>query len=67
MMRHDGVKAIRHPEVGTLELAFRSVQLPLDGLLIGELILYTAEPGTPSEDRVRLLAIMAASHSVDPA
>lgn len=67
MMRHDGVKAIRHPEVGTLELAFRSAQLPLDGLLIGELILYTAEPGTPSEDRVRLLAIMAASHSVDPA
>lgn len=67
VMRHDGVKAIRHPEVGILELVFRSVELPLDGRSTGELVLYTAEPGTPSEDRLRLLAIMAASHSVDTA
>jgi hypothetical protein len=29
--RHDGVKRLRHPEVGDLELIFQSLDLPLSG------------------------------------
>ncbi|OWA00230.1 transcriptional regulator [Streptomyces sp. CS113] len=56
LMRHDGVKRLRHPEAGHLELAFQSLDLPLPGRAVHDLIIYTAEPGTPSEDRLKRLA-----------
>ncbi|MGN6250179.1 MAG: helix-turn-helix transcriptional regulator [Marmoricola sp.] len=56
LMRHDGVKRLRHPEVGDLELAFQSLVVPLPGRVVHELVTYTAEPGTASERRLALLA-----------
>ncbi|MFG2314568.1 helix-turn-helix transcriptional regulator [Streptomyces tendae] len=56
LMRHDGVKRLRHPEAGHLELAFQSLDQPLPGRAVHDLIIYTAEPGTPSEDRLKRLA-----------
>ncbi|MFC8095386.1 helix-turn-helix transcriptional regulator [Streptomyces sp. NPDC057301] len=62
LIRHDGTKRLDHPEVGTLELAYQSLQLPLPGRTAYELTFYTAEPGTTSEDRLKLLASWAATH-----
>jgi transcriptional regulator with XRE-family HTH domain len=61
LMRHDGVKRLQHPEVGHLELAFQSLDLELPGRAVHELIVYTAEPGTASEDRLKLLTSWAAT------
>lgn len=63
LMRHDGDKRLQHPEVGRLELAFQSLDLPISGRAVHDLVVYTAEPGTPSEDRLRLLASWAATQS----
>ena len=63
LIRHDGVKRLQHPDVGHLELTFQSLDLPLSGRAVHELIIYTAEPGTASEDRLKLLAIWAATQS----
>ncbi|WP_030903228.1 helix-turn-helix transcriptional regulator [Streptomyces sp. NRRL F-5126] len=63
LMRHDGVKRLQHPDAGRLELAFHSLDLPLPlpGRAVHDLIVYTAEPGTASEDRLKLLAGEAAA------
>jgi transcriptional regulator with XRE-family HTH domain len=66
LMRHDGVKRLQHPDVGHLELTFQSLDLPLPGRTVHDLIIYTAEPGTPSEDRLKLLTIWAATQSQTP-
>jgi len=63
LIRHDGVKRLQHPDVGHLELTFQSVDLPLSGRAVHNLITYTAEPGTTSEDRLKLLASWAATQS----
>ncbi|MGW4215202.1 helix-turn-helix transcriptional regulator [Lentzea sp. NPDC004789] len=63
LIRHDGVKRLQHPDVGHLELTFQSLDLPLSGRAVHNLITYTAEPGTASEDRLKLLASLAAAHS----
>jgi hypothetical protein len=55
-IRHEGDKRLDHPEVGRLEMTFRSLNLPLPQRAVHDLIIYTAEPGTPSEDRLKLLA-----------
>jgi len=54
-----GVKRIHHPEVGDLELVFEAMDFPAnpEWFMFG----YTAEPGTPSEERLRLLGSLAAS------
>jgi hypothetical protein len=62
-MRHDGIKRLRHPDVGHLELTFQSLGLPLSGRAVHDLVIYTAEPGTGSEDRLKLLASWAATQS----
>jgi transcriptional regulator with XRE-family HTH domain len=48
-----GVKQLRHPMVGTMELSFENLVIP--GSLGQHLIAYTAEPGSPSEAALRLL------------
>lgn len=63
LMRHDGVKRLQHPDAGHLELTFQSLDLPLPGRAVHDLIVYTAEPGTASEDRLKLLASWAATQS----
>ncbi|WUS95172.1 helix-turn-helix transcriptional regulator [Streptomyces sp. NBC_00708] len=55
-IHHEGTKRLNHPEVGCLEMTFRSLSLPLPQRAVHDLTIYTAEPGSPSEDRLRLLA-----------
>ncbi|MEV8067857.1 helix-turn-helix transcriptional regulator [Streptomyces sp. NPDC085995] len=55
-IRHEGVKRLNHPEVGRVEMTFRSLDLPLPQRAVHDLIVYTAEPGTVSEDCLRVLA-----------
>ncbi|MFI9583852.1 transcriptional regulator [Streptomyces sp. NPDC052236] len=62
-IRHDGIKRLRHPEAGDLELTYHSLDLPLSNRAVHDLTIYTAEPGTTSEDRLRLLASWAATQS----
>lgn len=63
LIRHDGVKRLQHPDVGHLELTFQSLGLPLPGRAVQDLVTYTAEPGSASEDRLKLLASWAATQS----
>ncbi|MFJ4030097.1 helix-turn-helix transcriptional regulator [Paenarthrobacter sp. NPDC089989] len=58
--RHDvkyhrtGRKRLHHPIVGDLDLSFEALELAADpGLRIN---VYTADPGTPSEDALKMLA-----------
>ncbi|MHA7268779.1 helix-turn-helix transcriptional regulator [Arthrobacter sp. HLT1-20] len=57
---HDtGVKALHHPVVGDVELTFEVLDLPADP---GQaLIVYGAEPGSATEEALRLLSIWAAT------
>lgn len=59
-IRHQGIKRLHHPDVGRLELAYRSMDLPLSDRAVYDLTVYTAEPGTSSEARLKLLAGWAA-------
>jgi transcriptional regulator with XRE-family HTH domain len=58
-----GVKHFRHPEVGELTLSFNRLDLAADHGLT--LFTYTAEPGSRSEEALKLLGSWAAT--VDPA
>ncbi|MFF5702311.1 helix-turn-helix domain-containing protein [Streptomyces sp. NPDC012794] len=49
-----GVKRLRHPIVGELELSFETLTLPDDPAQF--LVTYHAEPGSPSADALRLLS-----------
>ena len=52
-----GAKKLHHPVVGELTLDYEAMELPGDN---GQRILvYTAEPGSPSDDGLRLLASWA--------
>ncbi|MFF1460414.1 helix-turn-helix transcriptional regulator [Streptomyces sp. NPDC058330] len=62
-IQHGGVKRLEHPDVGRLELTYQSLDLPTPNRTVHDLTLYTAEPGTPSEDRLKLLASLAATRS----
>lgn len=46
-----GRKRLHHPVVGELDLTFEALELPGDPGL--RLNVYTAEPGTPSEDSLK--------------
>lgn len=63
-IHHEGTKRLDHPEVGRLELTFRSLNLPLPQRTVHDLVIYTAEPGTSSEDRLKLLASWTAPQSL---
>jgi transcriptional regulator with XRE-family HTH domain len=54
-----GVKLLHHPVVGDLDLPFESFPLAADPSQ--SLLIYTAEPGSPSQDALNLLASWAAS------
>ena len=54
-----GVKRFNHPVVGGLDLSFNRLDLAADPGLT--LFAYTAEPGSPSEDALKLLGSWAAT------
>jgi transcriptional regulator with XRE-family HTH domain len=54
-----GVKRFHHPVVGDLTLSFEALELAADNGL--QISAYTAEPGTPSDDALKLLATWAAT------
>ncbi|WP_416968708.1 helix-turn-helix transcriptional regulator [Streptomyces sp. 4F14] len=60
-VHHGGVKRLHHPEVGLLELTYQPLDLPISARETHSLTIYTAEPGTPDEDRLKLLASWAAT------
>ena len=62
--RDTGTKHLRHPVVGDLHLDWNAVTWAADPDL--QIIVWTAEPGTPSHDGLRLLASWAAdpTHAV---
>ena len=59
-IRHEGIKRLQHPEVGEIELTYQSVDLPTGRRARHDLSFYTAEPGTSHEERLELLASLAA-------
>jgi transcriptional regulator with XRE-family HTH domain len=58
-----GVKHFHHHVVGDLSLAYESVDLIAEPGL--SMTIYSAEPGSPSEDGLTLLASWAASHDFE--
>ncbi|MCW2555963.1 MAG: helix-turn-helix domain protein [Mycobacterium sp.] len=53
------IKHLHHPVVGKLDLTYEAMNLPADPELT--LLVYTAEPGSASEDGLKLLASWAAA------
>ncbi|MEV0493354.1 helix-turn-helix transcriptional regulator [Streptomyces atratus] len=66
-VRHHGTgtKRFHHPAVGELTLAFEGLEMAAEPGLT--LTIYTAEPGSPSEEGLRLLASWAATQEADTA
>jgi transcriptional regulator with XRE-family HTH domain len=54
-----GTKRFNHPDVGELTLAYEELAVTAEPGLV--LLVYTAEPGSPSAERLQLLASWAAS------
>ena len=59
-----GAKLIHHPVVGDLDLWYESFPLALD--LSQSLLTYTAEPGSPTQEALNLLASWAATAGSEP-
>ncbi|MEU0071720.1 helix-turn-helix transcriptional regulator [Streptomyces sp. NPDC006332] len=64
-LHHTGRKAFRHPAVGDLTLDFDAMDLPAQPGLT--LTAYSAAPGTPEHDALRLLAAWSATEDAEPA
>ncbi|MGX1673219.1 helix-turn-helix transcriptional regulator [Streptomyces sp. NPDC055400] len=60
-IHHGGVKQYQHPVAGPLKLTYQPLDLPISPRDAHSLTIYTAEPGTPDEDRLKLLASWAAT------
>ncbi|MEU8250681.1 helix-turn-helix transcriptional regulator [Nonomuraea sp. NPDC048916] len=58
-----GTKRFIHPEVGELVLAYEELAITAEPGLV--LIIYTAEPGSPSAERLRLLASLAVEQTTE--
>jgi hypothetical protein len=54
-----GFKRLHHPVVGGLDLTYEAMEFPSDPDLT--LLVYTAEPNTPTADALELLASWAAT------
>ncbi|CAL9675445.1 hypothetical protein SUDANB15_07725 (plasmid) [Streptomyces sp. enrichment culture] len=61
----EGTKRFLHPAVGEMELVHESLNLPGDEGLA--LTVYSADPGTPAADALKLLASWAATQQHDTA
>lgn len=60
-----GTKRFHHPVVGELTLAYEELAVTAEPGLV--LLIYTAEPGSPSAERLRLLASWTASEQTSVA
>jgi transcriptional regulator with XRE-family HTH domain len=60
-----GTKRFHHPVVGDLTLAYEELAITAEPGQV--LMVYTAEPGSPSAERLSLLASWAADHASTPA
>jgi transcriptional regulator with XRE-family HTH domain len=63
-LHQHGAKHFQHPLVGLIDVTFDSMELPADPGLT--LTAYSTEPGSPSEDALKLLAawtVTAAAHT----
>ncbi|MFG3532255.1 helix-turn-helix domain-containing protein [Streptomyces sp. NPDC047917] len=60
-IHHGGVKSFNHPDAGPLELTYQPLDLPLSTREAHSLTIYTAQPGSPDEDRLKVLASLAAT------
>jgi transcriptional regulator with XRE-family HTH domain len=60
-----GVKLFHHPVVGDLDLPYES--LPIPGEPSQSLAIFTAEPGSPSQEALNLLASWAVTDDGEPA
>jgi hypothetical protein len=58
-----GIKLLHHPVVGDLDLPFESFPLAADPSQ--SLLTYTAEPDSPSQDALNLLASWAATNRLE--
>lgn len=61
-LHRTGITYFHHPVLGALDLAFDAMDLPADPGLS-----YSAEPGSPSEDALKLLASWTATADELPA
>ncbi|GAB7046732.1 helix-turn-helix transcriptional regulator [Catenuloplanes indicus JCM 9534] len=57
-----GTKIFRHPEAGRLSVSYHSLGLPVSVGLARQMCVCTAEPGSADEDKLTLLASLAAPH-----
>ncbi|WP_426997900.1 helix-turn-helix transcriptional regulator [Pseudarthrobacter sp. N5] len=57
---YTGLKHLHHPVVGELHLMYEAMDVSADAGM--SLLVYNAEPGSPSEDALRLLASWAATN-----
>ena len=58
-----GTKRFNHPIVGEVTLAYEELALTAEPGKV--LMIYTAEPGSPSAERLRLLASWSAEHPIE--
>jgi transcriptional regulator with XRE-family HTH domain len=61
-IHHNGAKQFHHPVVGTVDLTYCTLDLPAEDRADLRLTIYTAQPGSPSEDALKLLASWAATN-----
>jgi len=61
-LHRTGIKKVHHPVVGNLDLTYDGMELPADPGLT--MFVYTAEPASPSEDGLKLLASWAATQDL---
>jgi MmyB-like transcription regulator ligand binding domain len=59
MFHRTGHKRLHHPVVGDLDLTYEAFDLPADPGL--RMLVYTAEPATPTADALNMLASWAAT------
>ena len=60
-IHHHGAKQFHHPVVGPLDLSYYTLDLPTEDDRGLRLTMYSAGPGTNSEDAFKLLASWAAT------
>lgn len=64
---HEGIKRLKHPVVGRLDLAYRSFDITQLPRATNEMTIYVAKPGSPSEEGLKMLSSWAMTPNATPA